>query len=79
MMSVVGGSIIALWSAKGIFSRTALVFSLSKAAKPPEEDCIDMSQFRPRRKAFSRIWALGSSRWTWRNARRTIAVSSTSG
>ena len=47
--------------------------------QPPLEDCMESVQLRPRRHAFSRAWAKGSSKLTWRKANMTIAASSISG
>src|SRR4051812_48585204 len=77
-MSAVGGSIMALWSAKGIFVSRCLVLSRSKAAQPPVGFCMDQIQLRPRREAFSRLDESGSSKCTWRSASMTMAVSSMS-
>src|ERR1043165_9017216 len=76
-MSAHSGSSIALWSANGTFSRTLLVQSLSKEAQPPSLHWKVIIQSRPRLKLSS--LSLGLSVGTFLKARRTIAVSSTSG
>ena len=77
VMSAHSGSSMALWSAKGTFSRMLLVQSLSKEAQPPSLHWKVSIQFRPRWKHSSRRW--GSAVGILRKASRTMAVSSTSG
>ena len=43
-MSAAGGSIMALWSAKGILLKMVFVLSLSNAAQPPLEHCMESIQ-----------------------------------
>ena len=77
VMSAHSGSSIALWSAKGTFSRIFLVQSLSNDAQPPSLHWKVIIHFRPRWKHSSRF--CGLSVGILRSASSTIAVSSTSG
>ena len=76
-MSAHSGSSMALWSAKGTFSRMPLVQSLSKEAQPPSLHWKVSIQLRPRWKQPSRRAGLAVG--ILRRASRTMAVSSTSG
>src|ERR1700722_4549143 len=76
-MSAHSGSSIALWSAKGTFSRMFFVQSLSNDAQPPSLHWKVIIHFNPRWKHSSRRGGLSVG--TLRKASSTIAVSSTSG
>ena len=74
------GSIIALWSAKGMYVRTSLSQSLSNAPQPPSRFCMASIQACPRATAPWRARSSDSpGKRTRERAVSTSAVSSVSG